>query len=113
MHMKCSCIDVASSLAPCWCGKHVALTAEDCVTVFCDTRPEGAKGLFGVASTVHIVAGSITFQISVHGGEAAHLTALAGVLCPDTLGEAVWKRTRRKMSLHRMLQWILPIFYMR
>ena len=89
MHMKCTRINVASSLAPCWCGKHVALTAEDCVTIFCDTRPEGAKGLFGVACTVHIVADSITSRLSVHGGESAEFTALAGVLCPDTLGEAV------------------------
>ena len=89
MHMKCTRIVVASSLAPCWCGKHVALTAEDCVTIFCDTRPDGAKGLFGVASTVYIVADSITFRLSVHGGESAEFTELASVLCPDTLAEAV------------------------
>lgn len=53
--------------------------------------------MFGTASTVRIEAGSITF-VSVHGGGAAQLRALARVLCPDTLGEAVLE-TYRQVSV--------------
>lgn len=87
LHVYCSGITVPSILGPTWYKKHVVLTAKGGVTVNYGTSAEGAVGLFGALSTVRIEASSITFA-GLHAG-GAQLRALAGMLCLDTLDEAV------------------------
>ena len=86
IHVRCRDIVVPPTMAPCWRGKHIVLTAEQRVVINCDTGLEEAEGLFSAAITVRIEAGIIVFT-GLHG--APQLRPLAGMLCPDTLGEAV------------------------
>ena len=68
-----------------WGGKHVVMTAERSVWLHFDAGSEGGTGVFGDAVSVRIEAGTINFWFE----HREHVRALAYMLCPDSLGEAV------------------------
>ena len=83
IHMRCHKICLPPETAV-WSGKHVVLTAENVLLHFRES-PEGGLGVFGAAASVRIVVGTIEFMF----GHMEQVSALAYMLCPDTLGEAV------------------------
>lgn len=84
IHMRCHNIFLPPDTAL-WSGKHVVLTAERSVLLHFRESPKEGLGVFGAAASVRIEAGTIEFMYS----HMEQFRALAYMLCPDTLGEAV------------------------
>ena len=84
IHMRCHNIFMPPDTAL-WSEKHIVLTAERDVVLHFRESPEGEPGVFGAAVIVRIEAGTIEFVYT----HMEQFRALAYMLCPDTLGEAV------------------------
>ena len=89
IHWDCFSLFMPPSMATCWAGNHIMITAKSLVMFWEEHGLNIEEGSgFGAALTVRIEA-EANFFGDIFRHDVVHLGAIASFFCPDTLVEAV------------------------